>query len=413
MRRRLVVSTIAIVLVVLGALAVPIGIIVHRAAESELRGRLEEQGGEIATALTDRLLEGAEPDFAALRGLVSAGDGIRIVAADGEVLLDHVPSTIRNPLVVSRVGPEGMRIDLIADSAPLDERFREQVLILLALAGGALIAAAALAAIQGRQLARPLERVAATASRFGDGDFSASNLPATDIPEIDRISGALRQSGAQVAQMLAAERHFTADATHQLRTGITGIAMRFELLARHTDTDVASEAEAGLAQTDQLNVTIDELLAVARGGAQRVRTDFDLVAVVDDHVAEWNPRFAALRRTIAVTTDRPARVVGTKGLAGQVIDILIDNALRHGRGATTVHVSGSDVTVGDEGPGLSADQVDAVFDTPSDPAARHGRGLPLARRLAEVDGGGIDIVATRPLRVRYRLVGAAAQSPTS
>ena len=65
--------------------------------------------------------------------------------------------------------------------------------------------------------------------------------------------------------MLANERHFTADATHQLRTGITGIAMRFEILSTRSPSPTSStEAEAGLVQTDQLNATIDELLAAAR-----------------------------------------------------------------------------------------------------------------------------------------------------
>ena len=100
------------------------------------------------------------------------------------------------------------------------------------------------------------------------------------------------------------------------------------------------------------------------------------------------------------------RVVGTKGLAGQVIDILIDNALRHGRGSVTLLVEDTSVTVIDQGLGLSDEQAKGVFEGPNDPSAPHGRGLPLARRLAQVDGGGVDIVAARPLRVRYRLVRA-------
>ena len=47
---------------------------------------------------------------------------------------------------------------------------------------------------------------------------------ATSRVGIDDISSALRVSGARVSEMLSAERHFTADATHQLRTGLTGIA---------------------------------------------------------------------------------------------------------------------------------------------------------------------------------------------
>jgi signal transduction histidine kinase len=405
-RRRLVVSTIAIVLVVLAALAVPVGIVVYRSAENELRARLEEQVVSIASALADDFEAGREPDVDRLQSLLTPGDGLRIISTDGGLLISSIPDDIANPISVVRSGPGQTQIELIADRAPLDDRFREQIYILLALAAGAVLAAAGLAAVQARQLARPLERVAATAARFGEGDFSASRLPTTDIPEIDRITNALRVSGARVDRMLSAERHFTADATHQLRTGLTGIAMRFELLARSSDPEVVEEATAGLTQTEQMNATIDELLAATRDSSTRERTEFDLVDVVDDHVAEWSPRFAATRRSIAVVTIEPARVIGTKGLAGQVIDILIDNALRHGRGSVTLLVEQSSVTVIDQGPGISDKQLATLFEGPNDPSAPHGRGLPLARRLAQVDGGSVDVVDARPLRVRYRLVRA-------
>jgi signal transduction histidine kinase len=404
-RRRLVVSTIAIVLVVLTALAVPVGIVVYRSAENELRGRMEEQLVSISSALADDLELGRDPDVARLEPFLTPGDGLRIVFADG-LVINQIPDDIVDPISVVRAGPNGSQIELIADGAPLDDRFREQTYILLALATGAVLAAAGLAAVQARQLARPLERVAATAARFGEGDFSAAKLPNTQIPEIDRITNALRVSGARVDRMLSMERHFTADATHQLRSGLTGIAMRFEILARHSNPDVVDEATAGLSQTEQLNSTIDELLAATRDSSTRERTTFDLVAVVDDHVAEWTPRFAEARRSIAVVTMETSRVVGTKGLAGQVIDILIDNALRHGRGSVTMLVENTSVTVIDQGIGLSDAQVRSVFEGPSDPSAAHGRGLALARRLAQVDGGGVDIVGARPLRVRYALVRA-------
>jgi signal transduction histidine kinase len=76
--------------------------------------------------------------------------------------------------------------------------------------------------------------------------------------------------------MLANERHFTADATHQLRTGITGIAMRLEILSMRPDPAVSTEASAGLDQTDVLNATIDDLLAAARNRSTDERRVFEL-----------------------------------------------------------------------------------------------------------------------------------------
>lgn len=406
MRSRLVLSTIAIVLVVLAALAVPTGIIILRAGEDELRGRLESQATAIAAQVGADVDAGREVDPTFVDAVLGVGDGLRVFAPDGSIVIERVPAGIDDPLVSTRpvAGPGGTyRVEVVTSTAELSERFRDQISTLVLLTIGGLLAAAALAAVQARQLARPLERLATSAARIGDGDFSTSSLPRTRIPEIDRISGALRSSGARVDRQLSAERSFTADATHQLRTGLTGIAMRLELLARHDDPTVVGEATAGLQQTEQLDETISQLLEAARHGSSRQRTEFDLLQLVDVHVAEWTGRFAAARRTIVVTSSRPATVLGTKGLAGQVIDILVHNALVHGHGTVTVQVDGPTLEVVDEGSGIDPERVETVFDEPSDPAAAHGRGLPLARRLARADGGGVEVVEARPLRIRYRL----------
>src|SRR5690606_6164228 len=117
------------------------------------------------------------------------------------------------------------------------------------------------------------------------------------------------------------------------------------------------------------------------------------------------PRFDAERRHLAViTANTPPPVYGTKGLAGQVIDILIDNALRHGEGTVTLMIDGPSVIVIDQGPGIPPEKLRNALDGPVDPAAAHGRGLSLARRLAQVDGASLDVVGNQPLRLRFTLV---------
>ncbi len=408
MRKRLVLSTILIVLVVLAALAVPIGLLVYRAAEDELRGQLEEQSAQIVRDLTADAAAGRPLDFEAVTSGLNSTDRLVITAPDGEVLFEQTGDDFDDPVSITQVGPDGIRVELATDTGSLNERFGGQLATLGLLALGAVLAAAGLAAIQARQLARPLERLATSAARIGSGDFSTTTMPHTRIPEIDGIGQALQQSANRVDRLLAMERSFTADATHQLRTGIAGILMRFELLSTHRDRNVRRDAEAGLLQTEQLNRTIDELLAAVRDTTLRERGEFVLVELVDQHVAEWQPRFSAVGRTIAVVTASQEPVVGTKGLAGQVLDILVDNALKHGRGAVTLMIEGTSVLVIDQGTGMTDEQAARAFDAPTDPAAAHGRGLPLARRLAEVDGGFVEIVHPRPLRIRYRLASASA-----
>lgn len=405
MRRRLVISTIAIVLVVIGALALPVGIIVYDAAERELDGRLAQQAVRISTSYARDVAAGRPTDHVAIAESLEDKDGFRIIAADGTVLVEALPVSGLPTRSQSQMAPDGSRIDALTSANPLDESFRSQMNILLIIAFGAVVASAALAAVQAFQLARPLERLAARAGRIGDGDFSFQPFARTHIPEIDHIGSALDNSAQRVDTLLANERHFTADATHQLRTGIAGIAMRLEILTMSRDPAVAEEASVGLKQTDQLNATIDELLAATRNRTTNERTLFDLSKFVNEHAREWQPRFAAARRHISVITANPAPpVYGTKGLAGQVIDILIDNALRHGDGTVTLMIDGPALIVIDQGAGISQSKIKEIFDGPVDPAARHGRGLPLARRLAQVDGASLNVIGNRPLRFRYELV---------
>jgi signal transduction histidine kinase len=402
-RRRLVISTIAIVLVVLGTLAVPVGMIVYNAAEQQLEASLDEQAANVTDRIARDVNAGRPVDYEAAGA--AATDEVQIFNTDGELVFVTRPGSIETSRLAQRVAIDGSRVIVYTNVDPLDEQFRSQLNILLMLALGAILAAAGLAAVQAHQLARPLERLAARAARIGEGDFSTRPMVKTHIPEIDHIGTALETSSQRVDTMLANERHFTADATHQLRTGITGIAMRFEILSMRKDPDVVTEATAGLAQTDQLNATIDELLAAARNRSTQERVPFDLTALVNHHAAEWQPRFSAVRRHLSVITASPAPlVIGTMGLAGQVIDILIDNALRHGDGAVTLMIDGPSVVVIDQGKGMPIDRLKTVFDGPVDPAAKHGRGLALARRLAQVDGASLDVVGNQPLRIRFRLV---------
>jgi signal transduction histidine kinase len=403
MRRRLVISTIAIVLVVLGALALPIGVVVYDAAEQQLDLQLQAQADDVAAQIAQNRALGRETDYEAIDAELGPSGGLEVRAPDGEVLW-YEPLRTSTTRDAQAFTPSGIAVTVSTSAEPLDDNFRAQLQTLLLLALGAILAAAGLAAVQARQLARPLERLSRRANAIGEGDFSLGPFTRTHIPEIDRIGTALETSAERVHTMLANERHFTADATHQLRTGITGIAMRVEIMSMHGDAEVADEARTILEQTDQLNATIDELLVAARNRSTSERGEFDLSELVRAHVDEWAPRYAAVRRHIGVvTTSQPPPVFGTRGLAGQVIDVLIDNALRHGAGSVTMLLDGPSVTVIDQGPGVDPARLAVLFDGPVDPAARHGRGLSLARRLAQVDGASLDVVGNRPLRLRLTL----------
>ena len=94
------------------------------------------------------------------------------------------------------------------------------------------------------------------------------------------------------------------------------------------------------------------------------------------------------------------------GAIGQVLDVLLDNALRHGAGNTSVSVTDdgrrATVAVEDEGPGVAADVRDAIFDRGASETGGTGIGLHLAKVLTVAEGGGLRLA--RPVPPRFELV---------
>jgi len=257
----------------------------------------------------------------------------------------------------------------------------------LELAGlGALLVALATGAalVLGTRLTAPLGRLAVTARRLGDGDFSA-RAPRAGVRELDDVAAALNTTAARLDDLVSRERAFSADASHQLRTPLA--SLRLELESLELRAGATEEVAAALAQVDRLQTTIDTLLAVARDTERDATAD--LVVLVDEVAGRWRPQLAAESRPLRVRIEaRTAVVRASPAVLTEVLDVLLDNARRHGAGAVEVTVratSGSlAVDVADEGPGL--DVPDAAFSRRRAAADGHGIGLALARSLAHAEG---------------------------
>ena len=131
--------------------------------------------------------------------------------------------------------------------------------------------------------------------------------------------------------------------------------MRFEILARHPSPRSWTRRWPGChrpSNSTRRSTNCSPPRVTARPGSARRSTSSRSSTTTSPNGARGSPRRGARSSVVSMET---ARVVGTKGLAGQVIDILIDNALRHGRGSVTLLVEDTSVTVIDQGPGLSDD----------------------------------------------------------
>jgi signal transduction histidine kinase len=129
--------------------------------------------------------------------------------------------------------------------------------------------------------------------------------------------------------------------------------------------------------------------------------------VVHQHTARWRPAFARTRRELEVVADKNVLVRASRGTVGQVLDVLLDNALRHGRGAVRVEVSAghrqASLTVTDSGPGIPDELQDRIFERGDSRGGGTGIGLHLARALAQSDNGSLRVVNDETTRFELRL----------
>lgn len=275
----------------------------------------------------------------------------------------------------------------------------------VALAWGALLVAVTaafaialyVARRQARSLAAPLEALARAATAVTAGDLSARAEPA-GITEIDEVARAQNVMVERLLTLLRRERSLGTDIAHQLRTPLT----RLQLILQSPPP--ADRDGPALAEVRTLQTAVDDLLAstgrpISWAGAADAS---HIGAVIEDAAQRWRGLLAEHGRPLRVQILADADGVAVPpGVTRQVLEILLDNASRHGRGAVTVRardVAGAlAVDVGDEG------TCDGEQDDPDGPRQAHeghvdghGIGLTLASDLAASVGGRLVLTARRP-----------------
>lgn len=230
--------------------------------------------------------------------------------------------------------------------------------------------------------------VALHAARHLDEVSATSTSASTDADGLTDVLAAMRLSALRLHAQLAQERAFSGQVAHQLRTPLTALGLQIEELTMHPETPrmVRADLQRARAEVDRLADIISDLLALARRGtlpSGRYDTDPAVLAVHATH--RWASTAKAAGRALRLAGELPiCQVPAPAGPASQVLDVLIDNALKHGVGDIEVSVDvmpdSVRLRVADQGTSMTG----AVAPSPS---AGEGIGLPVAEQLAAACGG--------------------------
>ncbi|MFJ3232568.1 ATP-binding protein [Streptomyces sp. NPDC086787] len=399
MRRRLIQSTLAVVLVVIAVFGVSLVIVETRTISNSAQERVESEAVRLASIVDSRILASENVNAEALRNPVGE-DQYVLIRMPGRPSIEIGTKPEGDVIHSTQHGEEGETVLVQEPRSAVTREVGRTLLIIGLVALLAVVAAVLLAVRQANRLASPLTDLAETAERLGSGDPRPRHKR-YGVPELDRVADVLDSSAERIGRMLTAERRLAADASHQLRTPLTALSMRLEEITLTDDPDtVKEEANVALTQVERLTDVVERLLTNSRDPRTGSAVSFDLDEVIQQQLAEWRPAYRGVGRAIVSSGKRHLRAVGTPGAVAQVLAALIENSLMHGGGtvALRTRVTGNQavIEVTDEGPGVPADLGARIFERTISGRNSTGIGLAVARDLAEADGGRLELLQAQP-----------------
>ncbi|MFJ8933964.1 MULTISPECIES: ATP-binding protein [unclassified Streptomyces] len=399
MRRRLINSTLAVVLVVIAVFGVSLVIVETRTITNSAQERVESEAVRLASIVDSRILSEEQITGSILKDQV-AGERYAEIDMPGRQPLTIGKEPVGEVISYTATGEQGEKVTVEEARSAVTTEVGRTLLIIAGVALLAIVAAVLLAVRQANRLASPLTDLASTAERLGSGDPRPRHKR-YGVPELDRVADVLDGSAERIARMLTAERRLAADASHQLRTPLTALSMRLEEITMTEDLDeVKEEATIALAQVERLTDVVERLLTNSRDPRTGSAVPFDLDEVIKQQLEEWRPAYRSAGRAIVSSGKRHLTAVGTPGAVAQVLAALIENSLMHGGGtvALRTRVTGSQaiVEVTDEGPGVPPELGSRIFERTISGRNSTGIGLAVARDLAEADGGRLEMLQTTP-----------------
>jgi signal transduction histidine kinase len=401
MRRRLLFSTLAVAVTAVVLFGVPLAFVLRQLQVTVAEDQVQRDATTVARSLQNRIRSGIGTNVAdAADAARSLPDRYVSITQDGSLIYRTGNLPAHGDAVLGRAVTTDFKVTVEADRSI--ENADGKLLLVASLAGLAVVAAVALAMVQARRLTRPLQELAGAADRLGSGDASPLGRR-YGVAELDRVAEGLDGSAQRISELLAAEREFAADASHQLRTPLTALSMRLEemIAAAGQPEVVQEEGAAALLQTERLTEVVSQLLGRTHRSPAASPGLVSIDDVIAQQVVEWDPAFRRRNRKLEVAGEKNLTAHVTPGMLAQVIATLLDNALVHGAGGVVIRTSLTPksvvIEVRDEGKGVPRELAPRIFErNVSGSPGGTGLGLALARSIAEAEGGQVVLVRPRP-----------------
>lgn len=371
-------------------------------------GEIVQSDGPVDPVVLDaELLEvGRGPDFGTSTAADREVEGIKEVGGREWLYLERdvtVPDGT-SYTVVSAVGGDFTLRGFIRGS------LLGTVPVVIALAAVAMFVTSFLT----RRALRRVERMRAEVELITQQSLDR-RVPIADADDdIDRLAHTMNDMLRRLEESTAQQNRFLADASHELRSPVTGLVAQLDVAAAYPDrADPATLIPRLQDEARRLQDLIDDLLYLSRAEIER-SSPTDVVDVDALLAAERDRHELRSPGVVEITGRSGGRVNATGRDIERALGNLTDNAVRHCTTRVLLSSAMTDsevvVTVADDGPGIPADQIDRIFDrfvrldeARSRDAGGSGLGLAIAREVARSHGGDLTVDADTTGGATFRL----------
>lgn len=363
--------------------------------------RIADGGRSAIRERIGQILDQLEADVRSGSGTVSLStpDGVdALIEAQGAKGPTPYPGEIR---VVHTAVIKGTTLQFVgrASQARLTDSLRSLYRGLWVAIPLAAIASALMAGAATRRALRPVRAITGLAETIGT-EMTGARVPVPDTgDEIEHLATTVNDMLGRIEQGRHAQRRFTSDAAHELRTPLMALQGELELVNGHPEQVDQAMLDRLDAQSRRLGARIDDLvlLSTLDEGRPIAKAPASLLELAIDEAAIVAPN--------AIVAGDAGRTSFDPALMARAIRNLLANATRHARSRVDVSVEATGdrlwLHVDDDGPGIEPSRANDVFErfarldeARTVDGGGSGLGLAIVRSVAEAHGGGAESTAS-------------------